>query len=87
VDEIWLRGAVELAGLIRRRAVSVVEVVEAFLRRIEAVNPAINAVVTLAAESAISEARAADDSIARGVVAGLFIGFRSRRRTCSRLSG
>ena len=63
-----------IAGLIRQRGVSVVEVVEAFIRRIEAVNPAINAVVTLAAESAISEARAADDSIARGVVAGPFHG-------------
>ena len=56
------------------RAVSVVEVVESFLRRIEGVNPAINAVVTLAAESAINEARAADRSIARGMVAGPFHG-------------
>ena len=74
VDEIWLQGAVEIAGLIRQRAVSVVEVVESFLRRIEGVNPAINAVVTLAAESAINEARAADRSIARGMVAGPFHG-------------
>jgi len=74
VDEIWLQGAVELAGLIRRRAVSVVEVVDAFLRRIEAVNPAINAVITLTAESAMNEARAADGSIGRGVVAGPFHG-------------
>src|SRR4051812_25750921 len=58
----------------RRRVVSVVEVVEAFLRRIEAVNPAINAVITLTAESAINEARAADGSIGRGVVAGPFHG-------------
>jgi len=64
MDEIWLQGAVAIAGLIRQRAVSVVEVVESFVRRIEAVNPAINAVVTLAAESAINEARAADRSIA-----------------------
>ena len=74
MDEIWLQGAVEIARLIRQRAVSVVEVVESFLLRIEAVNPAINAVVTLAAESAISEARAADRSIARGMVAGPFHG-------------
>ena len=74
VDEIWLQGAVEIAGLIRQRAVSAVEVVESFLRRIEAVNPTINAVVTLAAESAINEARAADRSIARGMVAGPFHG-------------
>ena len=68
-DEIWIHGAVETAGLIRQRAVSVVEVVESFLRRIEAVNPAINAVVALA-PAAIDEARAADRSLARGVVAG-----------------
>lgn len=52
---------------------SAVEVVESFLRRIEAVNPAINAIVTLAAESAIDEARSADP-IARGVAAGPFHG-------------
>jgi amidase len=50
--------------------VSVVEVVQSFLERIEQVNPALNAVVTLAAESALEEARAADRSIARGTVGG-----------------
>jgi amidase len=74
VDEIWSHGAVVIAGLIRQRAVSVVEVVEAFIRRIEAVNPAINAVVTLAADSAINDAREADRSIGRGLVAGPFNG-------------
>ena len=74
MEEVWRCGAVELAGLIRRREVSAVEVVESFLRRIEAVNPAINAVVTLAAEAAIDEARAADQAIARGTVADPFHG-------------
>ena len=74
VGEIWLLGAVEISGLIRERVVSVVEVVESFVRRIEAVDPAINAVVTLTAESALDEARAADRSIARGTVAGPFHG-------------
>ena len=46
VGEIWMLGAVEIAGLIRQQVVSVVEVVESFVRRIEAVDPAINAVVT-----------------------------------------
>jgi amidase len=74
VGEIWLLGAVEVGELIRRRTVSAVEVVESFLRRIEAVNPAVNAVVTVAAESAVDEARAADRAIARGMVAGPFHG-------------
>ena len=75
----------EIAGLIRHRAVSVVEVVESFLRRIEAVNPAINAVVTLAAESAINEARAADARSPEVWSLARFTVFRSRRRTYSRL--
>src|SRR6187455_1417504 len=74
MGEIWLLGAVEIAGLIRARVVSVVEVVESFIGRIEAVDPAINAVVTLTAESALDEARAADRSIARGIVDGPFHG-------------
>jgi len=74
MGEIWLLGAVEIAGLIRARVVSVVEVVESFIGRIEAVDPAINAVVTLTAESALDEARAADRSIARRIVDGPFHG-------------
>jgi amidase len=65
VEEIWLRGALEIADAIRERAVSSVEVIEAFLERIEAVNRAINSVVVLARERAIDEARAADASQAR----------------------
>jgi amidase len=70
MDEIWMRGAVGLAESIREREVSSVEVVQAFLQRIEAVNEAINAVVVLARERAIEEARAADASLAQGQVVG-----------------
>jgi amidase len=55
-----------LAELIRTRKVSSEEVVKAHLARIEAVNPRINAVVTLAAERALREAREADAALARG---------------------
>jgi Asp-tRNA(Asn)/Glu-tRNA(Gln) amidotransferase A subunit family amidase len=48
--------ASELVALIRSRAVSPVEVVEAHLRRIEEVNPSLNAIVTLA-DDAIDAAR------------------------------
>ena len=70
MDEIWQRGAVGIAGLIRQRTVSSVEAVEAFLRRIEEVNPIINAVVVLAGDRAIDEARDADASLARGQTLG-----------------
>jgi amidase len=59
--------AVELAALIRTRAVSAVEVVEAHLRCIEEVNPAINAVVQLDAERALAAARAARPGPLHGV--------------------
>jgi len=70
MDEIWQRGAVGIAGLIRQRTVSSVEVVEAFLGRIEEVNPIINAVVVLTGDRAIDEARVADASLARGQTFG-----------------
>ncbi len=52
--------ATELARLVRDRALSAVEIVDAHLRRIEAVNPAINAVVALDAERALTAARELD---------------------------
>ena len=45
------KSARELAALIRDRAVSPVEVLDAHLAVIEAVNPKLNAIVTLAAEA------------------------------------
>lgn len=70
VEDVWLHGAVDVADLIRRVEVSSVEVVEAFLRRIDDVNPSINAVVALAGDRAVDEARAADASLAQGKLLG-----------------
>ena len=67
MDDALLYGsAVALARAIRGKQVSVTEVVEAHLQRIEAVNPALNAVVQLAAERALDEARAADRALVTG---------------------
>ena len=57
--------ATRLAELIRTKEVSPVEVVQAHLDRIEAVNPRINAIVTLAA-SALDAARAAEKAVLVG---------------------
>lgn len=57
--------ATELAELIRTGKVSSVEVVQAHLDRIEATNPRINAIVTLA-DGALKAARAADEELAAG---------------------
>ena len=51
----------ELADSIRRRERSVLEVVEAHLRRIEEVNPRVNAVVQVDGERALAQAREADE--------------------------
>jgi amidase len=58
--------ATALARMVRAREVSAREVLEAQLARIEAVNPAVNAIVTLAPERAREEAAAADEAIAQG---------------------
>jgi amidase len=65
--------ATELAARIRAREVSVTEVVQAHLAQVERVNPKVNAIVTLTAERALTEARAADETLARrGGVGPLF---------------
>ena len=58
--------AAELRALYRKRAVSPLEVLQAVLRRIDAVNPAVNAFVTLAREAALREARRATARLGRG---------------------
>src|SRR5262247_4690277 len=60
----WLP-ATELAGLIRKKKVSPVDVIGAVLARIEAVNPKLNAVVTLTGEQARREAKAAERALTR----------------------
>jgi amidase len=62
--------AVELAGMIRSRELSAVELLAATLARIEAVNPPVNAVVTLAPDQALSAAAELDSLAARGTFRG-----------------
>ena len=63
-EELWRRGAGELAELIASREVSSREVIDAHLERIEAVNGHLNAVVLVLAD----EARAAADEADAGPV-------------------
>lgn len=64
------RTATDLARLIAAREVSAVEVMEAHLARIEAINPTINAIVTLVPDAARRAAETADAAVARGDVLG-----------------
>jgi aspartyl-tRNA(Asn)/glutamyl-tRNA(Gln) amidotransferase subunit A len=72
-DLIW-RPAVDLAGLIRARQVSPVELTEAVLARIEAVNPALNAFCLVAADQALRAAREAEIAVAKNEPLGPLAG-------------
>jgi aspartyl-tRNA(Asn)/glutamyl-tRNA(Gln) amidotransferase subunit A len=61
-----LETIVELAPRLRRKEVSPLELTRACLDRIEKLNPVLNAFITVTAESALTEARAAEIEIARG---------------------
>jgi aspartyl-tRNA(Asn)/glutamyl-tRNA(Gln) amidotransferase subunit A len=56
----------ELAPRLRRREISPVEITQECLARIERLNPRLNAFITVMAESALAEARAAEAEIQRG---------------------
>jgi len=66
VTELWRRSATEIAGLIRRREVSALEVTRDALQRIESVNAAINAIVDHRPDEALTRAAEIDQSLARG---------------------
>lgn len=61
--QLWRMSALELAEAIRSRQASSQEVIEAHLRRIETINPSINAVVIVMAEQALAAAKTADRAL------------------------
>jgi len=63
--ELVYSDATKLAELIRTREVSPVEVVKAHLERVEAVNPKVNAIVTVAGD-ALNAAKQAEAAVQRG---------------------
>jgi aspartyl-tRNA(Asn)/glutamyl-tRNA(Gln) amidotransferase subunit A len=69
-DAIYYKDATELASLIRTKQLSSREVVQAHLDRISAVNPKVNAIVTLLADSALKAADAAEKAVMSGAELG-----------------
>ncbi len=65
-DQVCLRPATELAGMIRRRELSSRELLELCLARVDRINPAVNAVVTQDREAAFGAAARADEQTAAG---------------------
>src|SRR4029450_2039865 len=62
--------AIELVARIRKREVSARDVMTAHLARIERVNSKVNAIVTLVAERALTDAAGADEMQAKGTTLG-----------------
>lgn len=70
--ELWQRSASDLSRLIATRAIAPSEIMAACLSRIDAINPQINAVVSLRdRDSLLAEARDADDAPRRGWLHGV----------------
>lgn len=65
-EELWRKPAHELAALIRGRKISPVELLDAQLDAIKRFNPKLNAIVTLVADKAREDARAAEQVVMRG---------------------
>jgi amidase len=70
MDQLIYASARSLARAIRAKEVSSQEVVDAYLERIENVNPQLNAVVQVGADVARGQARAADKALAGGEIKG-----------------
>ena len=66
MDELSYRSASECLGLLRSSEVSSLELVDACIARIDALNPELNAVVAKDYERARESARVADDARSRG---------------------
>ncbi len=74
MSDLWRLSAVELAALVRKREVSAVQAAQSALQRLDAVNPAINAVVDHRPEDVLAQAAEVDAATARGEDPGLLAG-------------
>jgi amidase len=74
MDDLWRLPAAELAALIRSKKVSAKDAASAALARLDAVNPAINAVVDHRPDDVLAQAGAIDAAIARNEAVGPLAG-------------
>ena len=73
-QQLWRLSASEVAGLVRTRQLSAVEVAQSALLRLEQVNPVLNAIVEHRPHEVLAQARSVDAAIARGEAPGLLAG-------------
>jgi Asp-tRNA(Asn)/Glu-tRNA(Gln) amidotransferase A subunit family amidase len=70
LSDLHFLSLAEMAESIRRRKISPIELTEAHLKRIESVNPRLNAFVHVDADGALSRARLAETEMARNSTSG-----------------
>ena len=73
-EDLCFLSATEQSGLIRSKKISASQLIRAHLDQIERLNPTLNAIVTLTAESAMAEAESADKKIAANEALGVLHG-------------
>ena len=73
-DDLCFVSATELSKLIRLKKISAQQIIRAHLDQIERLNPTLNAIVTLTAESALAEAQIADQKIGANDPIGILEG-------------
>ena len=73
-DDLCFVSATELSNLIRLKKISVQQIIRAHLDQIERLNPTLNAIVTLTAESAMAQAVIADQKIGANETVGILHG-------------
>jgi Asp-tRNA(Asn)/Glu-tRNA(Gln) amidotransferase A subunit family amidase len=74
MESIHYKSALELVELVKSGKISPLELMEVTIERIEAVNPILNAFVSLRAQEAIDEAKVLTDRLASGEALGPLAG-------------
>ncbi len=69
-EDLAFASIAELGALLRRRAVSSVEMTQLSIDRFKRIGPKLESVITLMEERALAQARRADDELARGIDRG-----------------
>ena len=74
MSKLWQLGAAEIAARVSQGEISAIDITEQALARLQAVNPAINAVVKQMPEEALAAAKAIDNKISAGEPPGQLAG-------------
>jgi amidase len=87
IQSLVFASAGELMGALAQHQLSSRELLETYLRRIERLNPALNAIITLDAERALADADAADRAAAKGQSRGPLHGLPMTVKDCLATAG